>query len=318
MTKHFNWGILGLGTVANEWATAFTNTNEHTLYAAASRNLDKATTFCQKYKIPNAYNYEQLLADKNVDIIYIATPHNLHYNQIKQALNAGKHVFCEKAITTNLVELEDLIQLAQQKNLILLEGTTLFYMPIAHKVKNLIQSGNYGPLKMMQVNFGSYKPYDENNRFFNPNLAGGALLDIGVYAIAACVFFLNAKPKLKATTVVKAATGVDESSIIMLENDKQELASINLTFRAKMPKRCLIALEEGYFEILNYPRAEEATFTTHEGQQTIIREGETKLAFSYEQAIMEQLIATKQSNNEYLELTHQVMQIMDACQKEWD
>ena len=316
MKKQFNWGIIGLGTVAHEWAQNFQNNDQQILYAAASRNQTKAQNFCDQYNIPHAYNYEEILNDTNVDIVYIATPHNLHYEQIKQSLNANKHVFCEKAITLNSQELLDVKKLAEEKELVLLEGTTLFYMPLSHKIKEIITCQKYGPLKMMQVNFGSYKPYDPQNRFFNPNLAGGALLDIGVYALAACAYYMSEIPQVISTTMVPAPTNVDEMSTILLRNQANELATVNLTFRAKMPKRCLIALEEGYFEIYNYPRAQEATFTTHDGQITNIQVGNTSEAFPYEQQTMIDLITSKKHNH-YLDLSVAVMQMMDTCREMW-
>ncbi len=114
-----------------------------------------------------------MLADPNVDIVYIATPHTFHYEQIKQALNADKHVFCEKAITVNAAQFDEVERLARSKNLILTEGFTLYHMPIYRKVKQLIADGKLGEIKMVQVNFGSLKNDDPMQRFFSKDLAGG-------------------------------------------------------------------------------------------------------------------------------------------------
>lgn len=142
-----------------------------------------------------------MIKDPNIQIIYIATPHTFHYDYIKKALNAGKHVLCEKAITVNADQFDEVEKLAKEKNLILSEEFTLYHMPIYQKVRNLIDNGKLGKIKLVQVNFGSLKDYDPSNRFFNKALAGGALLDIGGYATAFARMFLSKQPESILTTV---------------------------------------------------------------------------------------------------------------------
>lgn len=129
-------------------------------------------------------NYQAMPKDGNNDFVYIATLHNSHYEIMKDALLHNKHVFCEKAITLNSTELNECVEIVKKRNLVIGDGVTLFHMPLFKELKKVISSNSLGPLKMVQVNFNSFKEYDVNNRFFNPNLAGGALLDIGVYAVS--------------------------------------------------------------------------------------------------------------------------------------
>lgn len=135
------------------------------------------------------------------------------------------------------------------------------HMPLFKELKKVISLNYLGPVKMVQVNFGSFKEYDVNNRFFNPDLAGGALLDIGVYAVSSARWFMSSKSNTVLTTMTPFETGVDESSGILLQNKEMEIATISLTMRAKQPKRGLIACENGYIEIYNFPRADKATIT---------------------------------------------------------
>ena len=121
-----------------------------------------------------------MIADENIDIIYVASPNNTHYEYIKKALETGKNVFCEKSMTVNAKEFDELEALAKEKGVILTEGFTLYHMPIYDKVKELISSGKLGEIKLVQVNFGSLKDPDPTKRYFSKELAGGALLDIGV------------------------------------------------------------------------------------------------------------------------------------------
>ena len=252
MSEKLNWAIVGTGGIANEFASQFDTTFSN-LVSVVSRSQEKANDFAVKHNIPNALsNYEDLLADDLIDIIYIATPHNKHYEYIFKALKHNKHVFCEKVIVLNNKQLSQLIDLANQKKLYLFEAMTIHYMPVYDEIATWIQKQDLGPLKMIQANFGSYKNYDDRY-FFKKELAGGALFDIGVYALNFVRFFLSEKPNEIQSNVVINEYGVDESSVIILKNSKKELASIALTFRAKMPKVGIVAYEKGYFTFEEYP-----------------------------------------------------------------
>ena len=149
----------------------------------------------KKYGIKKVYDeIDDVFDDENVDIIYLATSHNTHYQFMKKALEHGKHLFVEKSITLNSRELDEMMALAKEKNLILAEAMTIWHMPIYKELWKIVQSGELGKMQIMTVNFGSFKEYDMNNRFFNMNLAGGALLDIGVYALSAVRSFMSKQP----------------------------------------------------------------------------------------------------------------------------
>lgn len=311
-----NWGIAGLGTIAHEFAEHFAGSRS-CLYAASSRSLDKAKQFCQQYDIPKAFgSYEDLLNDDKVDVVYIATPHNFHFEQIKQALQYHKHVFCEKAITLNEDELKEVTALAQQNDLILAEGTTIFYMPLYQQLKEAQRRHEFGDLKMVQATFGSFKDPDPTNRFFNPDLAGGALLDIGPYAFGICHLFFEGRVTTIHSSMVPYSTGVDESSATTLLTDKNELATISMTFRAKMPKQTVVAFEKGYLTLVDYPRATKATFTTPTGEVTVFEAGDSEKTFEYEIQKMEKMILDHEPND-VLQLSNDIMTTMSACQKLW-
>lgn len=258
---HYNWGIVGSGWIAHDMAKALIQ-EDVGIYGAASGHYSSAKKFSEEFSIEHVYeNYQSMFEDENIDIVYIATPHNSHYEIMKNALLHNKHVFCEKAITLNSTELDECVKIAKERHLVISDGVTLFHMPLFKELKKLISSNSLGPVKMVQVNFGSFKEHDVNNRFFNPNLAGGALLDIGVYAVSFARWFMTSKPNTSLTTMTPLETGVDESSGILLKNIENEIATISLTMRAKQPKRGLIACENGDVEVYNFPRADHATVT---------------------------------------------------------
>lgn len=313
----YKWATLGTGVIANELAQALQSLGGN-LYSVANRTYDKGLEFAQKYGIQKVYQtIDEVFEDPEVDIIYISTPHNTHINYLRKALSAGKHVLCEKSITLNSEELEEAIALAEENQVILAEAMTIFHMPIYRRLRELVQSQALGDLKMIQMNFGSYKDYDMTNRFFNRNLAGGALLDIGVYALSFVRWFMSETPDQISSQVKLAPTGVDEQMGILLSNPKGEMATIALTLHAKQPKRGTIAYDKGYIELYEYPRGQKAIITyTEDGHQDIIEAGDTSQALSYEVQDMEKAVAGIE-NEMHLAYSQEVMAIMTKLRKDW-
>lgn len=314
---NYNWVSLGCGVIANQLAQAIEKQGG-TLYGVVNRTYSKAIEFAEKYSIPKVYkSIDEVLHDENVDIIYISTPHNTHIKYLKEALKAGKHILCEKSITLNIEELEEAKQLAVENNVILAEAMTIFHMPLYKKLNEIIKTKKLGDLKIIQMNFGSYKEYDMKNRFFNPNLAGGALLDIGVYALSFVRWFMNEKPNQILSQVKYAPSGVDEQVGILLMNPSNEMATVTLSLHAKQPKRGMIAFDKGYIEIYEYPRGEKAVITyTDNNQQEIIQCGKTEDALLYEIIDMERAVSGEK-NEMCLDYTTDVMSIMSDIRKEW-
>lgn len=315
--EKLNWGILGTGWIAQEMGEALQAVNG-SIYGVCSANLAHAQSYAARYFVKHVYpSTEELLADNAIDIVYIATPHNLHYPLLLQALQAGKHVFCEKSITVNARQLQECAAIAAQKNLVICDGVTLFHMPLYKELKKIIRSGAIGDIKMIQVNFGSCKEYDVDSRFFSKELAGGALLDIGVYAVSFARYFMSSKANTVLTTANYSETGVDETSGILLKNPDGQMAVIALTMRAKQPKRGIIAGEKGYIEISNYPRADKASITyTEDGRTETIEVGNTAKALEYEVQDMQDYVKdhTGQENFQYV---CDVMDTLTAIRNQW-
>ena len=300
--KKYNWAILGTGNIAREMAIALNEVNGE-VYGAYNRNIDKARKFAEEFNVKNIYeNCDEMLKDKNIDIIYISTPHNCHYEYLLKAINNEKHVLCEKAITVNSKQLDEILELAKKKNVIVQEAMTIYHMPLYKKLREIVDSGALGKIKMIQANFGSCKEYDVTNRFFSKELAGGALLDIGVYATSFARYFMESKPEVISTTVKYFETGVDEESATILRNKEDEMVVMGLTMRAKQPKRGIVAGELAYIEVNNYPRADKATITyTKDGKTEEIFAGNTSKALNYEVEDMQKYIEnlTLQQEAEY-------------------
>lgn len=318
MDRRINWAILGTGVIANEMAQALKDAGKK-IYAVGNRTHEKAAAFAEKYDIEKVYDdLHEMFYDKEVDVVYIATSHNTHIEFIMEALSNGKHVLCEKAITLNSEELEKAVRLAKEKKVVLAEAMTIYHMPLHKKLRKMVADGVIGEVGMIQINFGSVKEYNMENRFFNPKLAGGALLDIGVYAISLARCYMKSAPNQVVSIMKKAPSGVDEISGIVMQNKEGQMVVISLSLHTKQPKRCNICGENGYIEIMDYPRAEEAKIVyTEGGKSEIIKEGKANQALQYETKDMEKAIL---GNDEdiLLNYTEDVMQIMTDLRKEWE
>ena len=224
------------------------------LYAVGNRTHEKAVAFAEKYHVTKVYDdFHEMFTDPEIDIIYITTPHNTHIEFLRQALANGKHVLCEKSITLNSDELNEALQIAEEHHVILAEAMTIWHMPLYKELWEIVSSGELGKVQMIQLNFGSYKEYDMNNRFFNINLAGGALLDIGVYALSLMRSFMAETPDQVMSQVRFAPTGTDEQASIILMNKEQQMAAITLSMHSKQPKRAMISCETVSYTHLTLP-----------------------------------------------------------------
>lgn len=315
--SNYNWATLGCGVIANELALAMEKRGQK-LYSVANRTKSKAVAFAEKYGIKKVYDsIDEVFDDPNVDIIYISTPHNTHIEYMKKALSSGKHILCEKSITLNSDELAEAVDIAEKNHLILAEAMTIYHMPLYKTLKKRIDSGDFGRLNLIQMNFGSYKEYDMNNRFFNRNLAGGALLDIGVYALSCVRWFLDSCPDEIMSQVKTAPTGVDEEAGILLKNKEQQLSTVILSLHSKQPKRATLSFDKAYVEIFEYPRGQEATVTyTADGSTEIIKDGSTADALLYEVEDMERAVSGV-SDEMHLDYTKDVMDMMTEIRSQW-
>lgn len=317
--KDLNWAVLGTGVIANEMAQALQKMGK-TMYAVANRTHEKAVAFAEKYGIAKVYDsIDEVFVDEEVDIIYITTPHNTHYEFMKAALDHGKHILVEKSITLNSRELDEIISLADEKQLIVAEAMTIWHMPLYKKLWEIIKNGELGKVQMIPINFGSFKEYNMENRFFNMNLAGGAMLDIGVYALSIVRSFMDKKPEEVVSQRKVSPTGSDEQATILLKNDSDQMAAVALSMHSKQPKRAMISCEKGYIEIMEFPKAEKATIVDAEtGAKKEIDCGCTADALQYELTDMEQAVSRQNADNMKLAFSKDVMDIMTKIRKDWN
>lgn len=226
--KLIRWGIFGTGFIAGEFAKGLRATSQGQLYAIASRNPANAQAFAQIFQVPQAYDsYEQLVKDPEIDVVYIATPNQTHKQLCILCLEAGKPVLCEKPFTLNAQEAREVFEVARRQQVFCMEAMWMRFMPLIQTVKNLIETGAIGDVKMLTAEFGYPVAYAANNRFFAPEFGGGALLDRGVYGISLAYYLLGEPTQTIAQATKHPSTGVDEQSAIVFNYPQGKLAVLS-------------------------------------------------------------------------------------------
>ncbi len=249
MIETVRWGIVSTGRIAAKFAQDILHADNASLVAVGSRNQETANTFAAAHQIPSAYgSYERLFADDHVDAIYVATPHPMHLPNSADALRAGKAVFCEKPITTSAAELHELIGVADTTNGYLAEALWTWFLPAVQTAKSWLDSGRIGKLRHVRAELGYPVSYGPESRMFAPELAGGCLLDMGVYPIAIARFFTGQSPDEIQVFARRAQNGV-EDDIAMQFNYSDCVASLAATFRCKLPNTTYLIGSDGHIEM---------------------------------------------------------------------
>jgi predicted dehydrogenase len=245
------WGILGAGRIANEFAKGLSVLPNAELVAVGSRTQQKADQFGDAHGVPHRHaSYEALAQDPDVDVIYVATPHPMHRDNSLLCLQSGKAVLCEKPFTINAAEVEELITYARQHHLFLMEGMWTRFLPLMGRVRELLAQGVIGDVRMVAADLGFRSNFDPNGRLFAPELGGGALLDVGVYAVSFASMVLGAGvPPRIASMAHLGETGVDEQSAFILGYDQGCLAILFTAVRTNTSHEGLIMGTEGRIRI---------------------------------------------------------------------
>lgn len=313
------WGVIGCGVIANQMAEALAAEGRH-IDGVANRTHEKAVAFADKHGVARVYDtIDDLIAAPDIDVLYLTTPHNTHITYLRKALAAGKHVLCEKSITLNSAELAEARELASAHGVQLMDACTILHMPLYKELQRRIDAGDFGRVNLIQENFGSYKEYDMKNRFFNPELAGGALLDIGVYSLTLARLFLKSQPHEALSMMNPAPTGTDETEGILLRNAEGQMVVLSLTMHSKQPKRAMISADKAYLEIMEYPRADRASIVwTETGVREELQVGNTVQALSYVLADMERAVAGDEYARAQIGTSADVMELMTSLRADWN
>jgi len=321
MGNTYRWGIVGPGAIAHTFADAISHIKNAKLQAVASKNPKRAGDFARKYSIPDHFdNYEQLYSSDNVDIVYVATTHNFHCSNSLDALNARKHVLCEKPMAVNASQVKQMINSAQKNNVFLMEAMWTRFLPVMNEVRKIIEEGTIGLPQVLYADFGVSFNFDPKSRIYNPDLAGGALLDLGVYCIALASMIFG-KPKNISSTVKMARTPVDERSTIIFEYDNAKVAVLFQALDLETPKEALIIGTKGSIKLHpTWISGTDYTLKLSDGTEKKYKVDTHKNGFVYQiMAVHDSLDAAKtQCDLMSLDETLAIAETMDAVRSQWN
>ena len=243
------WGILATGKIARSFATDLRLLPEAEIAAVASRKLDSARSFAEEYDARTAYgSYEELVADPEVDVVYVATPHALHKENVLMAFEAGKPVLCEKPLTMNARDAADLVEEARKRQLFLMEAMWMRCNPVVRRLRQLARSGALGRISQVRADLGFFVDRPETDRLLAPELGGGALLDMGIYPLTFAHLFLGEPDQVEAVAAM-APSGIDLNIAISLGYSSGAVASLSSTMTGWSPRTGSIASDIGRIDL---------------------------------------------------------------------
>lgn len=315
----FNVAILGAGHIAEKMATAINGIEEATLYAVASRSMDKAEDFAKKHGAQKAYgSYEEMLEDEKVDLVYVATPHSMHCAHAKLCIEYGRAVLVEKAFCANAGQAREVIELAREKKVFLAEAIWTRYLPAREELLHLIAEGTIGEVVSVEADFSI--PISKVERLREPALAGGALLDLGMYCLTFASIFLGDDIEKIDSTCMKYETGVDATDqiIISYKNGKKAFLRTSMVSGSRNEGR--INGTGGYIHVQNLNNYEEYEVYDKDGQ--LVKKVRPELRVNgYEYEILASRRCIEAGRLECPEMPHEeillIMEQMDGLRRDW-
>ncbi|MBD1387806.1 Gfo/Idh/MocA family oxidoreductase [Neiella sp. HB171785] len=320
MTTPFRWGLIGPGRIAHRFAKGLQHPECGVLHAVASRNEQRAIEFAAEYQAPRHYsNYDDLLADPEIDGIYIATPHNFHFDTAKACLEAGKPVLCEKPLTVSAKQTEELITLSKQHQTFLMEALWTRMLPVYQQVRQWLNAELIGDVRLVQSNFGFCIERNPNDRLLNPDLAGGVLLDMGVYNLSMSDWVFGRGPEQAQATGLIGDTGVDELMAVNLDYGNQQYAQFVCNFISKTENHLTIYGSKGHIKV-EQMFWDTGCASVVVGEQQIDSFDEPFAASGFEYQTMEAERCIRQGLLESPEIPHQTtlrtMKLMDQLRQQ--
>jgi predicted dehydrogenase len=314
------WGILGTGNIATSFCKGLVTLPDAKLTAIGSRSLDTANEFADRFGAPNRHaSYAALAQDPEVDVIYIATPHTLHLENTLLCLEAGKAVLCEKPFTINAAQARQAIDAARSRGLFLMDAIWSRFFPMMDGLRALLAEGAIGEVRMVSADFGFRTSFAPEKRIFNPELGGGALLDVGVYPISLASMILG-KPDRSVSLADLGQTGVDEGAAMVLGYRGGRLAVLHTATRTRTPHDAVLMGTEGFIR-LHSPWWIPQSFTVDRPGQEPQRHDFpfTANGYNYEAAEVQRCLRAGLTESPIMPLdeTLAIMETMDDLRAQW-
>jgi dihydrodiol dehydrogenase / D-xylose 1-dehydrogenase (NADP) len=267
------WGILSTGSIAHSFVKDLKLIPDAELVAVGSRSQSTADSFGDMHDIPNRHSsYEALANDPDVDVIYVATPHTIHLENSILCMKAGKAVLCEKALTINAREAEEMIRVAREEKVFLMEAMVTRHFPVTHQILDWINEGKIGEVRMVKATRGARGKFDNFTRHLNPELGGGSLLDVGIYVISFASMIYGKAPLKSVGYGYIGSSGSDEQGAALLEYDAGALAILTYALRTETVNEAYIFGTEGYIKVFPTFAVAQKAVLHIEGEEEVITE----------------------------------------------
>lgn len=314
--KTVKWGIIGLGNIAQKFATDLITIPNTELYAVASRDCKRSEEFATKFKVSKAYaSYEDLASDEEIDAVYIATPHSFHKEHSILCMEQGKAVLCEKPFAMNFQEVSEMISVAKNNNVLLMEALWTYFLPHYQYVLDLIKSKNLGDVLSLESDFCFHKPFDESNRLFKKELGGGSLLDVGIYPVFVALTTLGNPDEINAkATFFDNGADADCNMEFIYKNAKAFLRS---SIKEVSDTEAVFLCEHGKIKLNTRFYTPTTIIVEKNGKEEIIDFGVKTIGYNYEAVHFNQLLreGKKESDIMTYDFSKQLISLLDKVRE---
>ncbi len=314
------WGILSTGNIAGKFATALSTLPDAELLAVASRDADKAKTFAKNHQIPRAYSsYEELANDPDIEVVYIATPHSEHLQNSLLCMHHGKSILCEKAFAVNAREAREMVRVAREENVFLMEAMIPRHIPLLHKVMHWVDDGRIGEVRILKASRCARGQFTMEARHLNPKLGGGSLLDVGVYVISFASMVFRKSPVEAVGLAHMGEYGSDEQGVAILKYDRGEIADLSFALRTAAVNDAFIFGTEGYIKVHEvFAVATKASLFIGNKEVEVLEEP-VNHALAYEASEVMRCMRSGLKESPFMPLDEsvQIMETMDQIRLPW-
>ncbi len=317
--KKIKWGIIGAGGIASKFVESLKCLEDAELWAVGSRDAARAAGYAAKYGAKRSYgSYAEVANDPDVEIIYVGTPHAFHFEDSRMCLEAGKAVLCEKPFTINASQAQQLADIARERKVFLMEAMWTRYLPAVAKLRELLGSGVIGEIRMIKADFGFRTDLNPEGRLFNPELGGGALLDVGIYPLSFAAMLLGTKPDKVTASAHMGVTGVDEQCSFTLTYEGGKMAVLSAAVRTHIPNDAYVLGTDGYIKISEFWHASSLEICK-EGKTEILKVPYLSNGYAHEAAEAMKCLRDGRPESEIMPLedTISLMRIMDGIRAQW-
>lgn len=315
-TKKIKWGILGLGKIAHKFAEDLRNVSNAEIHAVASRSQEKADVFADKFSVAKSYgSYEKLVKDPEIDAIYIATPHSSHKENSILCLQHKKAVLCEKPFAMNLDEVAEMIETAQENDVLLMEALWTRFLPHYQYVINLVTSETFGKLKTIHADFGYYQPFDIQNRLFKKEVGGGSLLDIGIYPIFVALSTMGIPNEIAAKATF-FENGADAECVMTFQYD-HSTAYLKCSLKEPLPNEAIFSFEKATVTIHKPFHGPSGIAILKDGKSEVLDFNYQSLGYSFEIEHFNNLLLNNKKESDLMtfEFSKDLIRTIDSVRK---